>query len=88
MLSLQVEGGVVLVDALVEAVEGSSPFGCHLVDEFRLLDEVDVFDALAEVALVDGAALHGLVDVLQLCEREEAWQQPEAQRLTMMLWSE
>lgn len=62
----------------VETVEGGTASGIDFVNEFCLLDERHLVDALAEIALVEFLVQNGFVERLQLCEREEFRQQLES----------
>ena len=81
LLSLEFEIRIVVIRLFVEAIQCRTAFRRYLVDLVSLLDEVDCLDLLSEVALVDFLAEDSLVNVLQLRQREEFWEQVEAQRL-------
>src|SRR2546426_1118608 len=66
---------------LVEPVEARGSMGHVLLDLVQLLEHAHGQELLAEVPLVEARLEHGLVEVLELGERELGGQQLEADRL-------
>lgn len=69
---------IFLIGTVVESIECRPALGGGLVNEGRLFNEGHLGDALPEIALVDGRIPNGLIELLQLCEGEEWWQEVES----------